>query len=89
MDAAGPACRVTSPVLLTSAIGDMETAYTDAAGWVLPDVTELGAGNIDGMALIPGLYKWGAPVLIPTGLYKATRARHALPISDHYLIVNE
>ena len=68
VDAAGPACRVTSPVLLTAAIGDMQTAYTDAAGRVFPDVTELGAGNIDGMTLIPGLYKWGTPVLIPTGV---------------------
>ena len=66
VDAAGPAGRVTYPVLLTAAISDMETAYTDAAGRVLPDVTELGAGNMDGMTLPPGLYKWGTPVLIPT-----------------------
>ena len=66
VDAAGPAHRVTDPVLLTAAISDMETAYTDAAGRTLPDYTELGAGNIDGMTLQPGLYKWGTPVLIPT-----------------------
>ena len=46
----------------------MEAAYTDAAGRVLPDATELGAGNIDGMTLAPGLYKWGTVVLIPTGV---------------------
>ncbi|MDB6056914.1 MAG: hypothetical protein JWO95_758 [Verrucomicrobiales bacterium] len=68
VDAAGPACRVTFPVLLTAAVSAMETAYTDAAGRISPDVTELGAGNIDGMTLIPGLYKWGTPVLIPTSL---------------------
>jgi hypothetical protein len=68
VDAAGPACRVTFPVLLTAAVSAMETAYTDAAGRTSPDVTELGAGNIDGMTLIPGLYKWGTPVLIPTRL---------------------
>ena len=68
VDAAGPACRVTSPVMLTTAISDMETAYTDAAGRVLPDYIELGAGNIAGMTLIPGLYKWGTPVLIPTSV---------------------
>ena len=66
VDAAGPAFRVTYPVLLTAAIHDMETAYTDAAGRVLPNFTELGAGNIDGMTLRPGLYKWGTSVLIPT-----------------------
>ena len=66
VDAAGPACRVTCPVLLTEAVLDMESAYTDAAGRTLPDATELGAGNIDGMTLAPGLYKWSSPVLIPT-----------------------
>jgi len=66
VDAAGPACRVENAVLLAAAVSDMETAYTDAAGRVSPDATELGAGNIDGMTLIPGLYKWGTPVLIPT-----------------------
>ena len=65
VDAAGPACRVTSPVMLTAAISDMETAYTDAAGRTLPNATELGAGNINGMTIRPGLYKWGTPVLIP------------------------
>lgn len=68
VDAAGPACRVTYPVLLTAAVSAMETAYADAAGRVMPDVSELGAGNIDGMRLAPGLYKWATPVLIPTAL---------------------
>ncbi len=68
VDAAGPAFRVINPVMLTAAIKDMETAYTDAAGRILPDATELGAGNIDGMTLNPGLYKWGTSLLIPTGV---------------------
>ncbi|MDP2974969.1 MAG: ice-binding family protein, partial [Anaerolineales bacterium] len=68
VNAAGPACRVENPVLLTAAVSDMETAYTDAAGRTLPDFTELGAGNIDGMTLAPGLYKWGTGLLIPTGV---------------------
>jgi hypothetical protein len=42
----------------------MEAAYTDAAGRSLPDFTELGAGNISGMTLAPGLYKWGTSVQI-------------------------
>jgi len=47
---------------------DLGTAYTNAAGRTLPDVTELGAGNIDGMTLRPGLYKWGTGVKIPKGV---------------------
>jgi hypothetical protein len=65
VDAAGPACRVVDPVRLTAAVHDMQTAYTDAAGRTLPNKTELGAGNIDGMTLAPGLYKWSTGVQIP------------------------
>jgi hypothetical protein len=68
VNAAGPAGRIVYPSLLTVAIGDMETAYTDAAGRVSPNFTELGAGNIDGMTLQPGLYKWATPVLIPNAM---------------------
>eukprot|EP00964_Phaeocystis_antarctica_P048309 scaffold27966_cov64-Phaeocystis_antarctica.AAC.8 len=46
---------------MTTAISDMETAYTDAAGRVDP-VLDLGAGIIEGMTLAPGLYKWGSNV---------------------------
>lgn len=67
VDAAGPApCAVTNASFLTSAIGDMEIAYTDAAGRNLPDYIELGAGEIGGLTLAPGLYKWGTGVLIST-----------------------
>jgi hypothetical protein len=57
-----------TPTIMTTAISDMETAYTDAAGRTLPDFTELGAGNIDGLTLVPGLYKWGTGVTIPIGV---------------------
>ncbi|MDP2895790.1 MAG: ice-binding family protein [bacterium] len=53
-----------TPANLTTAIGDMQTAYTDAAGRTTPDFTELGAGQIGGLTLVPGLYKWGTDVLI-------------------------
>ena len=60
---------VPTPAKLTTAVGDMETAYTDAAGRSLPDTTELGAGNISGLTLEPGLHKWGTGLLIgPTGV---------------------
>lgn len=55
-----------TPTAMTTAVSDMETAYTDAAGRTLPDYTELGAGNIGGMTLAPGLYKWGTDLIIPT-----------------------
>lgn len=66
VDAAGPACKVTNATLLTTAIGDMQTAYTDAAGRSNPDFVNLGAGNIGGRTLTPGLYKWSSAVIIPT-----------------------
>jgi hypothetical protein len=56
---------VPTPANLTTAVLDMQTAYTDAAGRTSPDFTELGAGNINGLILTPGLYKWGTGVSIP------------------------
>ena len=65
VDAAGPRpCSTTHPSLLTSAVGDMGIAYTDAAGRTSPDFTELGAGEIGGLTLEPGLYKWSSDVTI-------------------------
>jgi hypothetical protein len=55
-----------TPSLLTTAVKDMMTAYTDAAGRKLPDFVELGAGAIGGKTLTPGLYKWTSTVTIPT-----------------------
>jgi len=56
-----------TPTNLTTAIGDMETAYTDAAGRPDPDYTELYAGDLTGQTLVPGLYKWSSGVLISAG----------------------
>jgi len=65
VDAAGPApCAVQDSTLLGTAIGDMATAYTDAAGRTIPDFTNLGTGNISGMTLVPGLYKWTTGVSV-------------------------
>lgn len=55
-----------TPANLTTAISNMEAAYTDAAGRLLPDATELYAGDLSGQTLAPGLYKWGTGVLITT-----------------------
>jgi hypothetical protein len=56
---------VPTPSNLTTAVGDMQLAFTDAAGRT-PGVTELGAGNIGGKTLAPGVYKWGTGLQIPT-----------------------
>lgn len=54
-----------TPATLTTAVGDMEQAFTDAAGRA-PDVTELGAGDIGGETLGVGVYKWGTSLVVPT-----------------------
>jgi hypothetical protein len=56
-----------TPTRLTTAVADMERAYVDAAGRA-PDVTELGAGDIGGLDLPPGVYRWGTGLTIPTDL---------------------
>jgi hypothetical protein len=51
---------------LTTAVSDMITAYNDAAGRPTPDYLELATGNIGGMTLTPGLYKWTTTVTLPS-----------------------
>jgi hypothetical protein len=53
-----------TPADMTTAISDMEIAFTDAAGRSNTDFTELYAGDISGQTLVPGLYKWGTGLLI-------------------------
>ncbi|OGJ85775.1 MAG: hypothetical protein A2268_13800 [Candidatus Raymondbacteria bacterium RifOxyA12_full_50_37] len=52
---------------MTTAVSDMETAYTDAAGRPTPDFTELYTGDVTGQTLAPGLYNWSTGVLISAG----------------------
>ena len=56
---------VPSPSNMTTAVSDMQTAFTDASGRA-PDFTELYAGDIGGQTLFAGVYKWGTGLLIPT-----------------------
>lgn len=56
-----------TPTTLTTAVTDMHTAYTAAMG-ATPFVTEIGSGNLGGMTLAPGTYKFSTGVLIPTDL---------------------
>jgi hypothetical protein len=69
-----PDYAVPTPASLTSAIGKMQTAYTDAAGRTNPDHTELSSGTIGGLTLAPGLYKWSNSVSIPTDVTLAGSA---------------
>jgi hypothetical protein len=65
------------PTQLTTAVSDMETAYTDAAGRPNPDAarTNLGAGNLGGVfggattPLTPGVYTFGTDVNIAETIY--------------------
>lgn len=56
---------VPTPSNLTTAVLDMQNAYTDAAGRPTPDFINLGSGNIGGLTLAAGLYNWGSTVTIP------------------------
>jgi hypothetical protein len=53
-----------TPTMMTTAVSDMEAAYTDAAGRATPDFTNLGTGEIGGETLVAGLYKWSSSVTI-------------------------
>ncbi len=54
-----------TPAKMTTAIKDMETAFTTANGLTTP-APKIGlySGNISGRTLAPGLYKWATGVLI-------------------------
>lgn len=57
-----------TPINLTTAVENMLTAYTDAAGRPTPDFSELATGNIGGLTLTPGLYKWTNTVTLPSNV---------------------
>lgn len=57
-----------TPINLTTAVSDMETAYTDAAGRPTPDALNLGSGSIGGLTIVPGLYKWTTSLIIPSDI---------------------
>jgi uncharacterized repeat protein (TIGR02543 family) len=53
-----------TPTYISTAISDQETAFTAAMGLTTDVIVDLGAGDISGMTLVPGLYKWGTGLLI-------------------------
>lgn|GEM_PF-1726068 len=69
VDDAGPECAVIDATKLGTAVLDFGTAYTDAAGRVCKADAEhlnLGAGEIGGLTLAPGVYHWDNNVTIST-----------------------
>ncbi|MFA6238017.1 MAG: ice-binding family protein [Bacteriovorax sp.] len=57
-----------TPANLATAVLGAETAYTMAEARNPADFSEIGAGNIGGFTLPPGLYKWTTAVTIPSNL---------------------
>ena len=67
VDASGPPCAVIDPSRLTTAKGDLTTAYNDAANRTpVPSGPFLNpnSGNLGGLNLAPGLYKFTTTALI-------------------------
>lgn len=56
-----------TPTNMATAVGDMETAYINAAGRLSPNFTNIYGGNLTGQTLAPGLYKWTTGVLVSAG----------------------
>ncbi|KAF9063329.1 antifreeze protein [Rhodocollybia butyracea] len=53
-----------TPVTLTTAVANMQTAYTNGVGLLNPGFTNLASGSLSGLVLTPGLYKWTTSVSI-------------------------
>jgi hypothetical protein len=59
-----------TPAILTTAVSDMEIAYTDAAGRTNSDAARinLAGGLIGGLTLTPGIYTFQVDINIATGI---------------------
>jgi uncharacterized repeat protein (TIGR02543 family) len=81
-----------TPTYLTTAISDQETAFTTANGLTTNVIVDLGAGDISGMTLAPGLYKWGTGLLITNAgvtLSGGPDDTWVFQISDDFTIDND
>jgi hypothetical protein len=84
--------QVPTPAYVSTAISDQETAFTTAMGLTTDVIVDLGAGNISGMTLAPGLYKWGTGLLITNqGVTLAGGANDTwvFQIADDFTIDND
>ena len=62
---------IPTPSILTTAVGDMHIAYTDAAGRATSgaDFLNVGTGHLNGQTLAPGVYTWGGTLNIDGDIY--------------------
>jgi len=62
---------IPTPSDMTTAIGDMGTAYTDAAGRTpsSPSFLNVQSGLISGTTFKPGVYTWGSDVMFSSDIY--------------------
>lgn len=68
VDAFGPAGSVIDPTMLGIAKGDLTTAFNDAAGRTTPTATYAApAGELGGLTLAPGLYKFDGTAELSIG----------------------
>jgi type VI secretion system secreted protein VgrG len=65
VDATGPAGSVAFPSMLTQAMGDLTTAFNDAAGRTVAPIGV--SGNLGGLTLYSGLYKSTGSLEISSG----------------------
>jgi hypothetical protein len=80
-----------TPTAMTTAIGDMEIAHADAAGRTSGEaINELGAGDISGLTLASGLYKWGTGLLINSDITLSgpSNAVWIFQIADDFTVAN-
>jgi hypothetical protein len=57
-----------TPAMLSTAGADMKAAYDNGMARLFPTGTDLGAGELGGLDLAPGLYQWSAAATITTDL---------------------
>lgn len=57
-----------TPDALTTAILNMEAAYTDAAGRLAPTSLDRGGGELGGLNFAPGLHRWSTAVTIASDM---------------------
>lgn len=88
VNAAGPPpCNIVAPHRLTVAVGDMETAYRNAAGRNAKHIN-VGGGDISGLTLRPGVYRWDTDVHVYTDAYLKgdSRAVWIFQVSKNFVI---